>query len=154
MGKIQKSGFFSCFSVVFVTIYSVHNNEIFFLYSATLQVDAICLGDIVLWKWKLRDTNCDLRLKVVSFGFGFVCFVGFANDPSSTKENNAASHGGSSGSVGVKVLILCLGLVAVVGFGLLLFKIWQKKKKEEQHARLLKLFEDDDELEVELGIRD
>jgi len=37
---------------------------------------------------------------------------------------------------------------------MLLIKIWQKKKREEQHARLLKLFEDDDELEVELGIRD
>ncbi|URD83670.1 hypothetical protein MUK42_23225 [Musa troglodytarum] len=28
-------------------------------------------------------------------------------------------------------------------------KMWQKKKREEQHARLLKLFEEDDELEVE-----
>ncbi|KAH0776427.1 hypothetical protein KY290_007838 [Solanum tuberosum] len=33
-------------------------------------------------------------------------------------------------------------------------QIWQKKKREEQQARLLKLFEEDDDLEVELGIRD
>ncbi|KAF3957008.1 hypothetical protein CMV_017932 [Castanea mollissima] len=53
---------------------------------------------------------------------------GFANDSPSTKdENNAGSHGASGSS---------------------------KKKRAEQHARLLKLFEDDDELEVELGIRD
>ncbi|KAF5479444.1 hypothetical protein F2P56_000263 [Juglans regia] len=80
---------------------------------------------------------------------------GLANDPSSTKnENKAASHGASSGSVGLKVVIVCLGLVVFVGFAVLVFKIWKKKKREEQHARLLKLFEDDDELDVELGIRD
>lgn len=49
---------------------------------------------------------------------------------------------------------MLLGVAAVLGFCVFLFKIWQKKKREEQHARLLKLFEDDDELEVELGIRD
>jgi preprotein translocase subunit YajC len=54
--------------------------------------------------------------------------------------------------VGIKVVIACLSVVAIIGFTMLL--IWQKKKREEQHARLLKLFEDDDELEVELGIRD
>jgi len=52
------------------------------------------------------------------------------------------------------VVIACLSVVAIIGFTMLLIKIWQKKKREEQHARLLKLFEDDDELEVELGIRD
>ncbi|KAL4594445.1 hypothetical protein ACB098_12G016000 [Castanea mollissima] len=80
---------------------------------------------------------------------------GFANDSPSTKdENNAGSHGASGSSVGIKIVIVCLGLVAVFGFAVFLFKIWQKKKRAEQHARLLKLFEDDDELEVELGIRD
>ncbi|XP_062153798.1 uncharacterized protein LOC133861982 [Alnus glutinosa] len=81
--------------------------------------------------------------------------TGLASDPSNSEnENKAASHGTSSGSVGIKVAIVCLGVVAVLGFSVLLFKIWQRKKREEQHARLLKLFEDDDELEVELGIRD
>ncbi|KAK7822270.1 hypothetical protein CFP56_036605 [Quercus suber] len=79
---------------------------------------------------------------------------GFANDSPSTKdENNAGSHGASGSSVGIKIVIVCLGLVAVFAFAVLLFKIWQKKKREEQHARLLKLFEDDDELEVELASR-
>lgn len=48
-------------------------------------------------------------------------------------------------------------LIAVVTLALLtffLYKLWQKKKREEQYARLLKLFEEDDELEVELGLRD
>lgn len=41
----------------------------------------------------------------------------------------------------------------VILFSFFLFKFWQKKW-EEQHARLLKLFEEDDELELELGLRD
>ncbi|KAJ6744748.1 hypothetical protein OIU79_030967 [Salix purpurea] len=80
---------------------------------------------------------------------------GLASEPANpTDTNKPASHDGSKSSVGIKVVIACLGVVAIIGFTMLLFKIWQKKKREEQHARLLKLFEDDDELEVELGIRD
>ncbi|KAD4179482.1 hypothetical protein E3N88_28073 [Mikania micrantha] len=45
-------------------------------------------------------------------------------------------------------------LSAVVGLSSYLFKLWQKKKREEQHARLLKLFEEDDELDFELGLSD
>ncbi|KAL6127061.1 hypothetical protein ACLB2K_075106 [Fragaria x ananassa] len=41
--------------------------------------------------------------------------------------------------------------LALIPFGLV---IWQKRKREEQYARLLKLFEEDDELELELGLRD
>ncbi|EXB88209.1 hypothetical protein L484_011638 [Morus notabilis] len=74
--------------------------------------------------------------------------AGASGEPSNSKSERKAS------SAGIKVVIVCLGLVAVIGFSVFLFKLWQKKKREEQHARLLKLFEDDDELEVELGIRD
>lgn len=56
--------------------------------------------------------------------------------------------------MGLKIIIICLIVVTVVLFCVLLFKLWQKKKRAEQHARLLKLFEEDDELEVELGMRD
>ncbi|KAF4346688.1 hypothetical protein CsatB_008142 [Cannabis sativa] len=79
-----------------------------------------------------------------------LCVSGLATaiDPAISKSESKSS------SAGIKVLIILLGLVAVIGFCVLLFKLWQKKKREEQHARLLKLFEDDDELEVELGIRD
>lgn len=41
-----------------------------------------------------------------------------------------------------------------MGLSFFLFKLWQKKKCDEQYARLLKLFEQDDELELELGLRD
>lgn len=81
---------------------------------------------------------------------------GLANDnPSDSKsENKEVSDHASRSSVGRNILIVLLGVVAVIVFGVFLFKLWQRKKREEQHARLLKLFEDDDELEVELGMRD
>ncbi|KAK9929860.1 hypothetical protein M0R45_026933 [Rubus argutus] len=59
----------------------------------------------------------------------------------------------------LQVVIVLLGVAAVVGFAVFLFRIWsygrrRREKSSTQHACLLKLFEDDNELEVELGIRD
>ncbi|KAL0437887.1 UNVERIFIED_CONTAM: hypothetical protein Slati_2271700 [Sesamum latifolium] len=89
--------------------------------------------------------------------FALLLIPGLADNsstPNSSDENKAASKKPSRGSTGLEILIVCLGLLAVGAFSVFLFKLWQRKKREEQHARLLKLFEQDDELEVELGIRD
>ncbi|XP_042047255.1 uncharacterized protein LOC121793132 [Salvia splendens] len=74
-----------------------------------------------------------------------------ASNSSDQKDSSKKSSGGSTL---LEVLLVCLGLVAVGAFSVFLFKLWQRNKREEQHARLLRLFEQDDELEVELGIRD
>lgn len=58
------------------------------------------------------------------------------------------------GSKGSKIVLFGLALVAVALLSFFLFKFWQKKEREEQYTRLLKLFEEDDELELELGLRD
>ncbi|KAK4708544.1 hypothetical protein R3W88_029469 [Solanum pinnatisectum] len=79
--------------------------------------------------------------------------TGLADTSSTSNESKGKSHS-SKISTGVRLVIVCLGILASVGFCYVLFKIWQKKKREEQQARLLKLFEEDDDLEVELGIRD
>lgn len=80
---------------------------------------------------------------------------GLDNNPSDAKhENEDVNHHASRSSVGLRIIIICLGMVTVIAFCVFLFKLWQRKKREEQHARLLKLFEEDDELEVELGMRD
>ncbi|RDX87537.1 hypothetical protein CR513_30978 [Mucuna pruriens] len=71
---------------------------------------------------------------------------GLANNPSDAKNENK-DHASRS-SVGLKIIIICLAVVTVIAFSVFLFKLWQRKKREEQHARLLKLFEDDDELEI------
>ncbi|XP_059653625.1 uncharacterized protein LOC132300527 [Cornus florida] len=80
---------------------------------------------------------------------------GFSTDSSNPKNGTKAdTHTTSSTGTGSRVVIICLVLVAVVFLSFFLFKLWQKKKREEQYARLLKLFEEDDELEFELGLRD
>ncbi|KAK9069639.1 hypothetical protein SSX86_011543 [Deinandra increscens subsp. villosa] len=79
---------------------------------------------------------------------------GFSDDSKSQKEKKTDAHSSSSSMSGSTILILCLAVATVVGLSYFLFRLWQKKKREEQYARLLKLFEEDDELELELGLRD
>ncbi|XP_065872898.1 uncharacterized protein [Euphorbia lathyris] len=80
---------------------------------------------------------------------------GISGDHSSSSNGTTANaHGSSSSKTGPKIVIILLAIAAVGLFSFFLFKFWQKKKREEQYARLLKLFEEDDELEVELGLRD
>ncbi|XP_028108369.1 uncharacterized protein LOC114307168 isoform X1 [Camellia sinensis] len=82
-------------------------------------------------------------------------FSGLSNDSSSSKGGTKADkQAASSSGTGSKIIIICLVLAAVGFLSFSLFKLWQKKKREEQYARLLKLFEQDDELELELGLRD
>ncbi|CAL5378010.1 unnamed protein product [Camellia sinensis] len=79
--------------------------------------------------------------------------AGLSNDSSSSKNDTKSDkHAGSS--TGSKIVIACLVIVAAVFLSFFLYKLWQKKKREEQYARLIKLFEEDDELELELGLRD
>ncbi|PRQ20611.1 hypothetical protein RchiOBHm_Chr7g0230041 [Rosa chinensis] len=54
-------------------------------------------------------------------------------DSISAKEDENKA-GGSS--VALKVVIELLRVVAAARFGVFMFRIWQKKKREEQHARL------------------
>ncbi|XP_058090128.1 uncharacterized protein LOC131236744 [Magnolia sinica] len=80
---------------------------------------------------------------------------GLADDPSGSKHDiKAEIPATSGGSSGLKVVFICLGLVTVVALSIFLLRQWQKKKREEQYARLLRLFEEDDELELELGLHE
>ena len=69
--------------------------------------------------------------------------------PSSSSD----SHKGGKG-MHVAVIILISVLVSTVFIlGLIVaFKYWQKKKREQDQARFLKLFEEGDDIEDELGL--
>uniref|UniRef100_A0A803N8Q5 Transmembrane protein n=1 Tax=Chenopodium quinoa TaxID=63459 RepID=A0A803N8Q5_CHEQI len=101
------------------------------------------------------STARSLRLLVFLSSFLLHSFTGLSNDTPRSKNNSKdgaiKTH---NRGIGTKVAIICIAVAAVVLFSFFLFKLWQKKKREEQYARLLKLFEEDDELEVELGLRD
>ncbi|XP_008781980.1 uncharacterized protein LOC120106679 [Phoenix dactylifera] len=79
---------------------------------------------------------------------------GLSDNPSTPDGVKADTHPNSRSNTGLKVLFILLGVATLVVLSVFLFKKWQKRKREEQHARLLKLFEDDNELELELGLHD
>ena len=86
--------------------------------------------------------------------FTLVLSSGLGDNPSNSKDGTKVDASSKSSNTGREVLLICLIVAVAVGVSVVLFKLWQKKKREEQHARLLRLFEEDDELEVELGLRD
>ncbi|XP_050208726.1 uncharacterized protein LOC126659478 [Mercurialis annua] len=89
----------------------------------------------------------------VSISLQFISGI-YGDESGSKNDKKADAHTSSHSSTSTKVLIVLIVIVALGLFSFFLFKFWQKKKREEQYARLLKLFEEDDELEVELGLRD
>ncbi|XAR56290.1 hypothetical protein NMG60_11036716 [Bertholletia excelsa] len=95
-----------------------------------------------------------LRLLLLFSAVSLQFIAVLSNDSSTKNEKKVANQAGSSGGIGSKILVGCIVIVVVATLSFVLFKLWQKRKREEQHARLLKLFEEDDDLEVELGLGD
>ena len=70
-------------------------------------------------------------------------------------KSNSKSHGESKrkGIPIVLVLLIVLVVLAVCMTGVVAgYKHWQKKKRQQEQARFLKLFEDADDIEDELGL--
>ena len=59
--------------------------------------------------------------------------------------------GGHSTLTFMIVFLCIISFIAILFVG---YKFWQRKKREEQQARFIKLFEEDEDLETELGLRD
>lgn len=68
--------------------------------------------------------------------------------PASVPADKAKSHGGLT-AVLVVFILLCLGGLAFVAYSQ-----WRRKQREEQQAVFVKLFEDDDFFDEELGLKD
>ncbi|KAL4281344.1 hypothetical protein GQ457_03G000670 [Hibiscus cannabinus] len=98
------------------------------------------------------STSRSLRFLLFFASVSLHFISGFCDDAKDSKNNSKTKS--DVVNTGTEVVLILFGLVAVGLFSFFLYKLWQKKKRDEQHARLLKLFEDDDELEVELGLRD
>lgn len=54
----------------------------------------------------------------------------------------------------LSIVLACLGILTFTALLYVGYMKWQQRKREEQQARFMKLFEDDDDLETELGFRD
>ncbi|KAE8706615.1 WD repeat-containing protein 82-B-like isoform X1 [Hibiscus syriacus] len=99
------------------------------------------------------STSRSLRFLLFFASVSLHFISGFCDDSTDSK-NSSKTKSDMVNNTGAKVVLILLGLVAVGLFSFFLFKLWQKKKRDEQYARLLQLFEEDDELELELGLRD
>ncbi|CAL9238447.1 unnamed protein product [Arabidopsis halleri] len=106
------------------------------------------------WSHLLLFASISLHFELCVDCIDYVIFSGISGDSNSSSTGAKAESHTSSGKTGTKVILLLFGFGAVAGVSFFLYKLWQKKKRDEQYARLLKLFEEDDELEVELGLRD
>lgn len=55
-------------------------------------------------------------------------------------------------NVGIIILIAVLASTVLIVGGVAAYRYWQKKRREKEQARFLKLFEDGDDIEDELGL--
>ncbi|XP_039054984.1 uncharacterized protein LOC120197557 [Hibiscus syriacus] len=98
-----------------------------------------------------RSRSLRFLLFLASVSLQFVS--GFSDDSPNSKISTKKKSNGNS-NIWIKLVIILIGLAAVGLLSFFLFKVWQKKKRDKQHARLLKLFEEDGDLEAELGLHD
>lgn len=69
-----------------------------------------------------------------------------------SEQASRKTNGGKGMPVAVVILISALVSVTSILIVVAAYKYWQKKKKEQDQARFLKLFEDGDDIEDELGL--
>ncbi|XP_050382687.1 uncharacterized protein LOC126799515 [Argentina anserina] len=120
------------------------------------EEDAI-KSDDVFEEWELCPSDFgghDGKFRRVTkdeFNATFLC----PKCDTSGSKSNSKSHGESKGN-GIPialVLLIVLVVLAVCMTGVVAgYKHWQKKKRQQEQARFLKLFEDGDDIEDELGL--
>ncbi|XP_059646959.1 uncharacterized protein LOC132293474 isoform X2 [Cornus florida] len=71
----------------------------------------------------------------------------------SDSKNSSGSHKGGKGMHWALIITISALVSTIFILGLLAaYKYWQKRRREQDHARFLKLFEDGDDIEDEFGI--
>ncbi|WJX79205.1 hypothetical protein P8452_62347 [Trifolium repens] len=115
------------------------------------------LSDDVFDEWELCPSDFAapdgkyLHFKEKEFNATFMCpeCLIFSKDTVSAPEENHKEKGMHTGVIILlTVLVSTVVIVAAIGA----YKYWQKRKREQDQARFLKLFEEGDDLEDELGL--
>ncbi|VVB06020.1 unnamed protein product [Arabis nemorensis] len=122
------------------------------------EKDALSSDTFDEWELCPSDFTADgkyTHAKEKEFNATFLCHgcsqVGDGPNKESGAVKKEEQHGMRPAIV-VLIVVLVLGVVAV---GLVVgYKYWRKKKRQQEQARFLKLFEDGDENEDELGLED
>ncbi|KAJ0087935.1 hypothetical protein Patl1_31975 [Pistacia atlantica] len=88
-----------------------------------------------------------VREKKKEFKATFLC-----PECKSEASSSSTPHGEEGWNVGVIILITVLASTVLIVGGVAAYRYWQKKRREKEQARFLKLFEDGDDIEDELGL--
>ncbi|XP_061366657.1 uncharacterized protein LOC133309831 isoform X2 [Gastrolobium bilobum] len=116
------------------------------------------IADDVFDEWELCPSDFTapdgvyVRFKEKEFNASFLCpeclsFSGISISPA-----DGSHHDGKGMHVAVVVLLSLLVSAILILGGVGAYKYWQKKKREQDQARFLKLFEEGDDIEDELGL--
>ncbi|XP_009765004.1 uncharacterized protein LOC107817164 [Nicotiana tabacum] len=121
------------------------------------EKDSFIKPDDVFDEWEFcasdftRTDGKYIHFKEKEFNATFLC-------PDCVPLEGASNHSAGSQTKGkgmhwVLVLLICVVVSTFVVLGAVTaYKYWQKRKKQQDQARFLKLFEDGDDIEDDLGI--
>ncbi|KAG6547681.1 hypothetical protein Mapa_011131 [Marchantia paleacea] len=119
-------------------------------------------ADDTFYEWELCPkafTSPDGRYEVIQeneFNATFICkdCIPQSTDGQAVKTENEEEEEKGEKGAGLAFLIIVLVFVVLVGLGVVAYTKWRQKQRAEQQARFVKMFEDDDDLDAELGLKD
>lgn len=115
------------------------------------------ISDDVFDEWEFcasdftRSDGKYVHMKEKEFNATFLCpeCVPLGN----ASEHSSAAHNGEKGMHWVPVVFISASVAVIVILAMVAaYKYWQKRKKQQEQARFLKLFEEGDDIEDDLGI--
>ncbi|XP_020583392.1 uncharacterized protein LOC110026686 [Phalaenopsis equestris] len=104
----------------------------------------LCAADFVDGKY--------LRFKENEFNATFICPLCNAAADSEKEQGQITSTKRSKRNVALIVIICALASLIVMAGMVAAYKYWQKRKREQDQARFLKLFDEGDDIEDELSL--
>lgn len=116
-------------------------------------------SDDVFEEWELCPSDFTapdgeyVRYNKKEFNATFLCLecTAYSNVTSSSSH----SHDTEKGMHAAAIILISVIVSTVLIIGMVIgYKYWQKKRREQDQARFLKLFEDGDDIEDELGLND
>ncbi|KAL8138258.1 hypothetical protein V2J09_004259 [Rumex salicifolius] len=121
--------------------------QVLFMSDYTYEEWELCSSDFAAPDGKYT------RFKEEEFSALFECkgCLSLVKDSPNTEELD--TRGGKKHFI-ASMLITIASIVAVVVVSVAAFKYWQKKKRQQEQARFLKLFEEDDDMDDELGLKE
>ncbi|KAF5747546.1 hypothetical protein HS088_TW05G00269 [Tripterygium wilfordii] len=92
------------------------------------------------------------RFKEKEFNATFSCVQCVTVDAAASNSDSGSHSRGKGMHIVLVILIISLVTTVLVLGAVVAYKYWQKKRREQEQARFLKLFEDGDDIEDELGL--